>query len=196
MSTRLQHEQERANTLLIAEREAQRAGFALGVFLIGLGLIFLVGYLFDIRVEHYNWPFLVLVPGILLFGLGLFLSGSIGEAVAIVGSVTTMVGLLFFYQNTTGHWESWAYAWALVAPTGIGLGQVGYGLLKGQSASVKSGVRLVGLGLAIFVVAGAFFELIVGFSGFGIGIMGWALLLIGLGLLLLLRGFFTPHQTS
>ena len=48
---------------------------------------------------------------------------------AIAGSIVTTVGSVLLYQQTTGHWESWAYAWALVGPGAAGLGMLVYGLL-------------------------------------------------------------------
>ena len=37
-----------------------------------------------------------------------------------IDHVVTTVGLVLLYQNTTGRWESWAYAWALVGPAASG----------------------------------------------------------------------------
>ena len=38
-----------------------------GVLLIGLGIIFLVGQLFNFHLGRYLWPFTVIVPGVVLF---------------------------------------------------------------------------------------------------------------------------------
>jgi len=96
-----------------------------------------------------------------------------------------MVGLLLFYQNPTGHWQSWAYAWALVAPTSIGLAQIVYGTFKGRAELVKTGLRVATVGGIMFLIGFFFFELVLGISGFGLGGLGWAVLLIGAGVLLL-----------
>ena len=165
----------------------RRSNAVLGGALVVLGIVFLLGQLFDIRVGQFVWPFFVIVPGVFLFFLALSLDAPAGEPLSIVGSIITMVGLLFFYQSITGHWESWSYAWALVAPTSAGLGQILYGTLKGRSETVKTGKDLTRVGLAIFVVAAVFFELILGVGGFGLGRFGWPLLLIVLGVLLLMR---------
>jgi len=159
----------------------------LGGLLILLGVVFLVGELLDIRIGQFLWPFFVIGPGVLLFLLSLTVDDSAGQGLASVGGIVTMVGLLLFYQNLFGHWESWAYAWALVAPTSVGLGLLGYGWLKNKPDARKSGGDMVKIGLSIFVVAGFFFELVIGISGFGLGRLGWPLLLIALGLFLLAR---------
>ena len=120
----------------------------------------------------------------------ILVTGGAGEGLVIVGSIVTMVGLLLFYQNTTGHWESWAYAWALVAPTSIGLGQILYGALKAEKGRIQSGIGLVTVGGTLFVVGAVFFELIIGISGFRLGPVWLPVILIGLGVLGLVRTLF------
>jgi hypothetical protein len=175
---------------------ASNVSLVLGSILILLGIVFLVGQVFNISLGDYLWPFFIIVPGVLLFIFALSLAGGTGEGFAILGSIVTMVGLILFYQNTTGHWESWAYAWALIAPTAIGLGQMTYGLLKGRGEMVRSGSRAAAVGLGIFLVGGFFFELILGISGFGLGGLGWPLLLIGLGVLLLVGNLLSVRKGS
>ena len=162
-----------------------------GVTLVVVGILLLVGRIFGISLGRYLWPFYIVVPGVVLFVFALAAGGS-GEGLAIAGSLVTMVGLVLFYQNTTGHWQSWAYAWALIAPTSIGLGQMVYGSLKGRGHVVKSGLGLAKIGGIIFVVAALFFELVIGISGFGY--IGWPVLLIGAGVLLLLRNLLSGRS--
>lgn len=159
----------------------------LGGLLILLGIVFLLGELFDIRLGQFIWPFFVIVPGVLLFLLALALDNDSGQAVASVGGLVTMVGLILLYQNVSGHYTSWSYAWALVAPTSIGLGLLSYGWLKHKPELQQRGWDVAKVGLSIFVVAAVFFEFIIGVSGFGLGRIGWPLLLIGLGLFLFIR---------
>jgi hypothetical protein len=159
----------------------------LGGILILIGVLFLMGQVFGINLGRFVWPFFVIVPGVLLFIFALAARGSAGEGLAVLGSIVTMLGTLLLYQNTTGHWESWAYAWALVAPTSIGLGQIVYGSLRSQQHVVATGKRLATVGIAIFLVGAVFFELIIGISGFGFGRFLLPVLLIGLGGLFLVR---------
>ncbi|MCI0393675.1 MAG: hypothetical protein L0332_05400 [Chloroflexi bacterium] len=173
-------------------KETKQPGFRLGNLLFGsalviAGALFLLGNLFDIRVGHFIWPFFVMAPGAILLFLALVVEDPAGEPMAMVGSLITMVGLVLFYQNVTGHWESWSYAWALVAPTSIGLGQLFYGGLKNRPNLVQSGKNLVKVGVGIFLVGAFFFELIIGVSGFGRGRLFWPLALIAFGLYLLVR---------
>lgn len=159
----------------------------LGGVLLLLGVIFLIGELFNIRIGHFVWPFFIIGPGVFLFLLSLVFDDETGKGVSAVSGLVTMVGLVLFYQNVTGHWASWSYAWALVAPTSIGLGMFMYGLFKGKPAIRKEGWDVTKVGLVIFLVAAVFFELIIGLSGFGFGRFGWPVLLIALGVFLLFR---------
>ncbi len=162
----------------------------LGGILIALGIFFLLEQAFDFRLGHYIWPFYIIVPGLLLCGFALSTDGESGEVLIGVGSMVTMTGMLLFYQNTMDHFQSWAYAWALVAPTSVGLGQILYGSLKNRSQTVRRGKQLSTIGIGIFLVGGFFFEFIIGISGFGLGRLGrfaWPILLIGLGIFFILR---------
>jgi hypothetical protein len=145
---------------------------------------------FDINIlrflRHLFWPFYIIVPGVVLFAMSLVVRND-GEGLAGFASIVTMVGLLLFYQNFTGHWASWAYAWALVAPTAVGLGLILYGALKGERSKIENGFDAAKVGIIMFLIGGVFFELIIGISGFGLGRFGWPLLLIGLGLFVLVR---------
>jgi hypothetical protein len=99
-----------------------------------------------------------------------------------------MAGVILLYQSTADDFESWAYAWALVFPTSIGLGRMIYGSLKERKDMVASGGRSALIGATLFVVGAFFFELVVGLSGFGLGRLGWPLGLVILGLVLLAGG--------
>jgi hypothetical protein len=174
---------------------------ALGGVLVIVGILFVLGQLFNIHLGRFLWPFFIIVPGVLLFVFALTARGSAGEGLAIFGSVVTMTGTLLLYQNTFDHFQSWAYAWALVAPTSVGLGQIIYGSMKDREQMVVNGRRLAAIGGVIFLVGVIFFELIIGISGFGLGRLGlgsyaWAILLIGLGVFLLLRTLWSGTPTE
>lgn len=158
-----------------------------GGLLIILGIMLLVGQIFDIHLGQYLWPFTIIVPGILLFMGALALEDEPAKALAIIGGIVTTAGVVMLVMALTDLWASWAYAWALVAPTGPGLGLWLLGTLKGRADLVQSGRDLIRIGLIIFAVAAAFFELVLGLHGFSLGDYGLPLLLIGLGLLLLVR---------
>lgn len=165
-----------------------------GILLLLAGIIFLAGELLDIHIGQFLWPFVIIGVGVGLFLLALGVEEKAGEGLAIVSGIVSMVGLILLYQNITDHWGSWSYAWALVAPTGPGVGHFLYGTAKGRSEMVKSGKDLMKVGLGIFLVAAVFFELIIGVSGWGISQYGWPLLLIALGLFLLFRNLRASWQ--
>ncbi len=164
-----------------------RGSVVLGLALVALGAVFLLGQVFDVRFD-FTWPFFIIIPGGLLF-LVAVTGGGGAAALAIPASITTAAGLLLLYQDSTGHWESWAYAWALVAPGAVGVGQMAYGWLTGRRGIVLIGSRVAAIGAVLFLVGGVFFEGILGISGrdFGVaGRIGLPAVLIALGVLLLL----------
>lgn len=144
----------------------------LGGILVALGILFLFGQFLDVNLGALAWPLYIIVPGIALCAIGLSVRGGGGEAALIVGSMVTMTGLLLAYQNATNHWESWAYAWALVAPTSIGLAQLVYGQLMNRPDMVKTGKSVTTVGMVIFLGGAVFFELVVGISGRSAGHLG------------------------
>ncbi len=161
-----------------------------GLILILLGLLFLIGQFFRIDLAGFLWPFFILVPGVLVFLYALSLSDATGEGLAVFGSLVSVTGLLLLFQNTTGLWASWAYAWSLVIPTSIGLGQWIFGARKGRPDIARIGARLMWVGLAIFLAGFIFFELIIGISGLSLGQWVWPLVLIILGIAILARTFW------
>jgi hypothetical protein len=169
-----------------------RSSLVLGGLLILVGIALLVAQLVGVDLGRVGWPFFVIIPGAVVLILGLWLGGSAGEGLSVVGTMVTTVGLILLYQDRTGHWATWAYAWALVAPTSIGLGQLLFGALHGQAKLVRSGLDTLLAGLGIFIVLGLFFELVIGLSGFSVrgGDVILPAVLIGLGLLLLIRNLF------
>jgi hypothetical protein len=162
----------------------------LGVLLIVLGALFLVGQAAGFDLGRFGWPFFVIIPGLALSGAGLATGGPTGERITPLGAAATTVGVIPLYQNTADHFESWAYAWALVFPTATGLGHMIYGSLKGKKEMVVTGRRSALIGIALFVVGALFFELVVGISGFGFGLdrFGWPLGLVIVGIALLVGG--------
>ena len=96
------------------------------------------------------------------------------------------MGLLLFYQNITGHFESWSYAWALI-PAAVGVGLMIQGAYTGNGELARNGRRLAMIGGLLFLGFAAFFEGMFRFGQFWmVGQLLWPLLLIGLGLFILL----------
>ncbi len=162
-----------------------------GVGLIGIGALILVAQLLRVDVWSASWPFLFVALGLLMF-IGMFAGGKQTAGMAIPGSILTVLGIIFFVQNLTGQWQSWAYAWTLLWPTAVGLGLLIQGLWGSQQKHVQEGWKLIRLGLILLLAGIAFFELILGIGGWGIAHGRLAtyiapILLIGFGVVMLFR---------
>ncbi len=166
-----------------------------GLLLIGLGLFFLLGQFLRFDVWHYLWPLFILGLGALFF-FGMVAGGKEMGALAIPGSILTTLGLLFLYQNTFNQWSSWAYAWALLAPTSVGIGLMIFARWSDRPELRQPGWWLMVVGLSMFLFMGVFFELFIGIGGFASpGRVFWPLLLI-LGGVFLLLGRSSRRLTS
>jgi len=166
-----------------------RSPMLLGAGLLFMGFLLLAGRFLHIPFNDFLWPFIFIVPGALVFLSTLSSESSSGEGLSIVGGILSMLGFVFLMQTITGLWASWAYIWALVAPTSIGLSQMVYGNLKNRDAIAASGWRLTKIGLSIFVVGFLFFELVLGISGFGLALPVFPMILIFAGVIMLARSF-------
>lgn len=163
----------------------QRNSVVGGLLLVLIGLLALAyqlvpGWRAMLRLE-YSWPWTVIAVGGFLLVLGL-LVGAPGLAVpaCIVGGI----GGLLLYQNTTGDWASWSYAWTLI-PGFVGVGIILAGLLgERRSGALSSGAWLILISLVLFVIFGTLLG--------GQKILGpyWPVLLIVVGILALLRPVF------
>jgi len=142
--------------------ESQAGRIALGALLIAVGAGFLASQLFNVDLGRYGWPGFVIVPGVLMLGVGLAIPREAGLGLAVPGSIVTVVGLVLAFQEATGAWASWAYAWALVAPGSVGIALVLYGILHRHPDLVDAGARTAAVGLGLFVGFGLFFENVLG----------------------------------
>src|SRR5262245_28870344 len=121
----------------------RRGMLILGAILVIVGALALAGRSLGVDVLRIGWPLLVIGPGLLMFAAALTTGGKAGAAVAVPAGITTMTGLVLAVQNSTGLWATWAYAWALVAPGGVGMGLLVYGLLTGQRDLIRAGIPVV-----------------------------------------------------
>ena len=174
-------------------------GLALGAVLVVAGIILLVAQLADVDVWNLGWPFIIIAAGVGILVFGLVSANDSGMVVG--GTVTTSVGLVLAFQNATGLWATWAYAWALVGPAASGLGLLIYGLRAGDRSDIRNGTWGLLGGLGLFAIGFLFFEGIIGLSGFDLAIAEWVLpaLVIGIGVVILGRALFQrggPDTTS
>lgn len=146
------------------------------LLLIGGGLLLLGFWQYGIGLV---WPMFVVGPG-LVFLYHAFTGTSRDSADMIFpGVILTATGALLLYQSLTGHWASWAYAWAMY-PAAVGFA------MQWRAARVNAyrheyvvGQNLLRYGLMALIGLAAVFEFAIFRSGsaqaFGIG-----LVLIGL----------------
>ncbi len=169
-----------------------------GALLIIFGILALLGKLF----QNYDfwgtfWPFFVIGAGLLFF-VGMFAGGRSVSGLAIPGTIITTIGLMLFYQNITNHWESWSYGWTVILmAVGVGIFIMG---VWGQSATQRAaGLRTLRIGVILFIIFGAFFELIFT-SGESLGlrsiIFPVGLILLGLYLVLTRSGLLSSRTTD
>jgi hypothetical protein len=170
----------------------RRGTMVLGVLLLIVGVVALAGRSLGFDAFDLAWPLLVVVPGVLLFALSVTTGGDPGAAISVPAGIVTMVGLVTTIQNALNLWATWAYAWALVAPGGVGVGLIVYGFLTGQRQFIRAGLPVLAVGLGLFLGFGIFFEGVIGLSD--PAIVGSETFLAGglvvLGLVLLASGFF------
>jgi len=174
----------------------------LGILLIVVGIVILaLQYVhidlswFPERWAEMAWPLRIIVPGLALFVVGLVLPDRAGEGLSGLGLVAAAVGTLVWYQDVTGTWESWAYAWALVFPAAGGLAGIIHGTLHANWRHVRDSVGGFVFGIVMFLVLGFAFESWLGFEGFGLGrIATWVpgVILLAVGVIVLFAG--TPGE--
>jgi hypothetical protein len=143
------------------ERTTPRGqALVMGVVLILIGVVYLaielVPRLRDIDVNHYGWPVLVILPGLVLIGA----AGALPEAsgLCVPGGIVIMAGLVLLVQNVFGLFATATYTWALVAPGGIGLGMWLQGMVDEAPALRASGRETLGFGFIVFLLSALFFE--------------------------------------
>jgi hypothetical protein len=155
-----------------------RSAIAGGTLLILLGVFLLVLRLIPGIFGRFSWPFIVIGVGVVFLVMAV-VTGATGMAVpaCIIGGI----GVILYWQNRTGHWETWAYAWTLI-PGFVGVGVFLSHLLEGKplKALVEGGWPVL-ISLVLFFLFGSFFGDIPWLGPY------WAVLLIVVGVLILLR---------
>lgn len=163
-----------------------------GSILIIFGMLALFGKIFQ-NFDFWGtfWPFFIIGIGLLFF-VGMFAGGRSVSGLAIPGSIISTIGLMLFYQNITDHWESWSYGWTVILMS-VGLGIFIMGTWGQNVTQRAAGLRVLRIGAIMFIIFGAFFELIFT-SGMPFGlrsiIFPISLILLGLYLVLSRVGLF------
>jgi hypothetical protein len=163
----------------------RRSNLGVGVFFILVGALALVYQLVpgvkDLLDLSFEWPMIIIGIGLFLLVLGL-LVGAPGMAVPAM--IMCGIGGLLYWQNETGNWESWAYAWTLI-PGFVGVGVFLAELLEGKfTSAIQGGGWLIFISLTMFAIFSSFLG--------GPEWIGpyWPVLLILVGVVMLIRVFF------
>jgi len=127
-----------------------------------------------------TWPIAILGIGGLFALVGLV---SWSPGLMIPAAIISTVGGLLYWQNATGRWESWAYAWALII-IGVGVGILLAGLMSRDRGALIGAMWVILIGVVNFVVFGAFL------GGGTIIQQYWPVAIIVVGLVVLLSGLF------
>jgi hypothetical protein len=159
-----------------------RSAFAAGLVLILLGGFFLLIRLVPNLLETFSWPFLVIGVGIVFLVIAVV---TLTPGMAVPACILGGIGGILYWQNATGAWWTWSYAWTLI-PGFVGIGVVLSGCLEGRPIhGLLSGLWPIVVSLVLFLVFGSFTGL-VSWSGTFFGI-----LLIAIGILILLKPLIT-----
>lgn len=171
---------------MLTQRQTNVGGIIGGAILIGLGTLFLLAQFFNFSAWGFIWPFFVIGIGGLFF-VGMVLGGKSAAGLAIPGSIIGVIGLTLLFQNITGHWSSWSYGWTIILMA-VGLGLWIAGVWADNPSQRRNGWNVMRVGFMLFILFGAFFELIFsGFSGPVLTQVLFPVLLILLGLYLVIR---------
>jgi hypothetical protein len=182
-----------------APHPSRRTSVILGGLFVLVGAILLLSQFVRFDLGRYGWPFFVIVPGVVILFGAFTARGAASEGLAILGSIITVTGLILLFQNATDHFESWAYAWALVFPGSAGVGMILYGLVASRPGNIRAGVRVLGIGLLIFLLGAAFFEGVIGIGGYTFDRTAGVVLgviVIGIGGLMLLLNLTSGRRDS
>ena len=169
----------------------RRSNLVVGTLLLLVGGWFLalqfVPGLKDFINVDYEWPLLIIATGAVFL---LFAILARAPGLAVPAAIIAGIGGLLYYQNNTGDWDSWAYAWTLI-PGFVGIGVLLSNLLEGRfMRGLREGLSLIIFSLILFGFFGAFL------GGPAILSTYWPVLLIILGIRIMMRGAFPRNMSE
>ena len=130
---------------------SKRGAIVAGIILILIGALILVNQVVPGFGVQLSWPLLLIGFGILfiLFGAIFGIGG-----LAVPGCIIAGLGLIFYYQDYTGDYTSWAYMWALI-PGFVGVGVLTSGIINPGTGA--GGWSLIAISAILFTIFAAIF---------------------------------------
>ncbi|MBK8020277.1 MAG: hypothetical protein IPK19_02345 [Chloroflexi bacterium] len=132
------------------------------LLLIGAGALLLFFQVFDVNIWSWfgnMWPLAVMAPGLVFLFLA-WTGGRNASGFAFPGMIITGTGAILLYQNTTNHWESWAYVWTLY-PAFVGAALIFNGSRNNNPNETKTGRQMLQWSVIAFVIGLVFFEMFI-----------------------------------
>lgn len=158
----------------------KKGNLVFALILIVLGVWFTAVQLYppvqQIAYGSTTWPFQVIGFGALLALAGLL---AWAPGLMIPAAIIAGIGGLLYWQNLTGQWASWAFAWTLI-PAFVAVGLLLFGLLARKPGAILGAAWTFFGSLVLFGVFGW------AFGQLKLAGMVWPALLILLGLLVLI----------
>jgi hypothetical protein len=165
---------------------------ATAIGLIAIGVLFLIAQFTGFSFMGLLWPLFIVAFGAIFLYFA-YTGDKNTAGLAVPGAVITGTGAILFYQNMTGHWSSWAYAWVLY-PAFVGMALVFIGRRTGSESTERTGDNLVKWGLIAFAGMWALFEILIfGGNNWLVSIL-LPVVLIGAGVYLLIQN--KAHEKS
>ena len=159
------------------------------LFLILIGLWFLAVQLSpQLEIFAYGaatWPWQIIGIGALFLIIGLL---SWTPGLFIPGCIIGGIGGLLYYQNATGDWGSWAYAWTLI-PGFVAVGLFLFGLLARRRGALIAAFWTLFASVLLYGIFGSTLG-----GGFQLAAIAWPAALILVGLYFIGRAFIRRPQ--
>ena len=133
-----------------------------------------------------QWTLSIIAIGV-IFLLASVLSNIPGLSIPafIIGGI----GALLYYQNVTGDWASWSYAWTII-PAFVGLGLLFFSLQTRNKDTSKAGFILLFISMVLFAVFGSFLGAPAEIIRY------WPIILVVAGLWSMSRSLFIGRKTK
>ena len=169
----------------------QRSNLVVGLLLLLVGGWFLAVQispeLSELIQVDYAWPVWVIGVGALFLVLSVIASA---PGLAVPAAIIAGIGGLLYWQDLTGDYASWAYAWTLI-PGFVGVGIFLSSIMEGRFMhGLREMANLVFFSLIMFGIFGSFLG--------GPEYLGtfWPVLLIAAGGWMMLRGFRSGRRVE